>query len=155
MCLFAQQCKMDCSRTTEKNSRKLFIVKKSQQKKQNKSLQKIQNFFIFLQVLIHETKKKKIVPRSLTNLKSGSIVIYYTLYNFFYTQLASAFVPQKDFYYIHNDTDTFFLFLLQKDAVLFRDFLCVFDNIYVSFLYIEKRIVKNILVVFLYPLKIM
>ena len=39
---------------------------------------------------------------------SDPIVIYYVLNsNFFYTQLAFAFVPQKDFYY------AIFLFLLQ------------------------------------------
>ena len=32
---------------------------------------------------------------------------YYVLYNnnFFYAQLASFLVPQKDFYYVHNDTE--------------------------------------------------
>ena len=51
------------------------------------------------------------VPGSLKNLHSSPTVIYYVLYsNFFYTQLASAFVPQKDFYdfyYDHYDTDFF------------------------------------------------
>ena len=38
------------------------------------------------------------VPGSLKNVHSSPAVIYYVLYsNFFYTQLASAFVPQKDF----------------------------------------------------------
>ena len=47
-------------------------------------------------------------------IKSGPIVICYALYNnFFYIQVASTFVPQKDFYYAHDDADFFFLFLLQ------------------------------------------
>ena len=67
---------------------------------------------------------------------------------FSYTQLSFSFVPQKDCYYIHNDTDSFFLFLLHKDfdifrALLFRVFLCVFDNIYFSFLYLEKKFIKK------------
>ena len=59
-------------------------------------------------------KKKLIVLGFLKNLQSGSIVIYYVLYdNFFYTQLASISVPQKISYYIHDDTDAFSLFFLQ------------------------------------------
>ena len=30
-----------------------------------------------------------------------------------YTRLASAFISQKDFYYVHDHTDAFSLFLLQ------------------------------------------
>ena len=114
--------------------------------------------------------KNLIVPGSLKNLKSGPIVIYYALYNnFLYTLLASAFVPQKDFYYIHDNTDAFFFFffftkmlisfwslfspfafLLPKNfdifcVLLFRVFLCVFDNSYLSFLYLVKEI-ENIFI---------
>ena len=49
--------------------------------------------------------------------------------NFSNTQLASAFVPQKDSYYAHDDTDVFFLFLFQLnfDIFLGRLFdLCLF-----------------------------
>ena len=35
--------------------------------------------------------------------------------NFSYIQLSFVFVLQKDSYFAHNDTETFFLFLLQKD----------------------------------------
>ena len=50
--------------------------------------------------------------------------------------------------YVHNDTDAFFLFLLQKDFDIFhvifsKAFLCVFDNGYLSFLYIEKKNYKK------------
>ena len=46
-------------------------------------------------------------------MQSDAIVIYYVLYSsLFYAHLASAFAPQKDSYYIHDDTDPFFLFLL-------------------------------------------
>ena len=52
------------------------------------------------------------VPGSLKNLQSGPVVIY-VLYNIFlYTQLAYFFVPQKGSYYVHDDTEDFFLFLL-------------------------------------------
>ena len=33
-----------------------------------------------------------------------------------------AFVPQKGSYYVHNDADTFFLFLLEKDFNIFHVF---------------------------------
>ena len=33
--------------------------------------------------------------------------------DFSQAQLTSAFVPQKDFYYVHGNTGAFFLFLLQ------------------------------------------
>ena len=88
--------------------------------------------------------------------------------NFSYTQLSLAFVPQKDSYYVHDDTDASFLFLLQKDfyiahehigtfcLFLFRKilgaFMCfflklffVFYNSYLSFLYIEKNILSAFL----------
>ena len=45
---------------------------------------------------------------SLKNLQSGPTFIYYVLCsNFFYTQIAPAFVSYKDFYYVHNNTDAF------------------------------------------------
>ena len=48
------------------------------------------------------------VVGSLKNLQSCPIVIYFVLCsNFFYAQIASAFVPYKDFYYVHNNTDAF------------------------------------------------
>ena len=73
--------------------------------------------------------------------------------NFSYTQLASAFVPQEDSYYVHDDTDAFFLLHLLKNFHIFLGpffffvffrmlllgaFLCVFNNSYLPFLYIEK-----------------
>ena len=71
--------------------------------------------------------------------------------NFSYTLLTFSFVPQKGFYDVRDDTDAFFLCLLQKDFdiclgpflaiclyllhkdfdifhVLLFAFLCVFDN---------------------------
>ena len=46
--------------------------------------------------------------------KDGSIVTFYVLNNnFSCTQFDIAFIPQRDFYYVHNDTDVFFLFHLQ------------------------------------------
>ena len=49
---------------------------------------------------------------SLKDLQSRPIVIFYVLHNNFYTQLPSAFVPWKGFYYTPNNTDVVFLFLL-------------------------------------------
>ena len=55
-----------------------------------------------------------LAPGSLKSLQPSPIVIYYALYNhFFYTRLASFFVPQKDFYYFSDDTSAVFLFLFQ------------------------------------------
>ena len=105
------------------------------------------------------------------------IVIYYTLYNnFFYTRLAYALFIGKKFIMLPITLMFFFffsfskilmsflgffclLFFLQKffdifHIHLFGVFLCVFDNIYLLFLYIEKKIIKNVFLVFLYPLNI-
>ena len=72
--------------------------------------------------------------------------------NFFYTQLGFASVPQKDSYYIHDDTKAFFILLLQLNfdfssffshfiffffrniLIFFGVFLWVFDNSYLPFL---------------------
>ena len=75
-------------------------------------------------------------------------------------QLASGFVSQKNSCNVHDDTDAFFLFLLQKDfdiflgpffvfflflrfwylsRAFFGAFLCNSDHSYLSFLYIEIK----------------
>ena len=53
--------------------------------------------------------------------------------------------PLEDFYIVRDHIDASFLFLLQKDfdifhILLFEYFLWFFDNSYLSFLYIEKKI---------------
>ena len=105
---------------------------------------------------------------SLKNLQSGLIVTNYALYNtFFYTQLVSVFVPPEDFYYVHDDTDPMFLFLLQLNfdifhwpffaffLLLFRKILIFFTCFFLEpfsvfltifichFLYIEKKCIKE------------
>ena len=72
------------------------------------------------------------------------IILYVLNNNFSDTQLAFAYVPQKDYYYLQDNTDAFFLFLLQKIfdvfcVLLFEDFFCIFNNIYLSFSYIDKK----------------
>ena len=72
------------------------------------------------------------------------IILYVLNNNFSDTQLAFAYVPQKDSYYLHDNTDAFFLFLLQKIfdvfwVLLFEAFFCIFNNIYLSFSYIDKK----------------
>ena len=68
-------------------------------------------------------------PKIKRILSNDPIVIYYTLSNnFFYTQLAFAFVPLRDSCY------EFFLFVLQKGfdifrVLLFGVFLYVFGDI--------------------------
>ena len=54
-----------------------------------------------------------------------SVAISYVLYNnFSYTQVASAFIPQKDFDIFLGPFFAFYLFLLQKD---FNIFACFFS----------------------------
>ena len=53
-------------------------------------------------------------------LLSDRVVIYYVLYNFFYTRLVLDFDLQKDFYCVRDNIDAFFLFLLQKYFDAFR-----------------------------------
>ena len=43
------------------------------------------------------------------------IIFYALINNFSYTQLSCVFLLQKDFYFDPDDTDPFFLLLLQKD----------------------------------------
>ena len=88
------------------------------------------------------------------------------------TQLYFLFLLHKDSYNVHDNAENifvfllqkyfsiclepffaFFLLLLQKDFdifhVLFLEaFVCVFDNIYLPFLYIEKKIIKNSFLIF-------
>ena len=76
--------------------------------------------------------------------KTLKIIFYVLNNNFSYTQLVFAFVPQKDSYYVHDDTDAFFLFLLQKGldifhVLLFEAFLCFFLIVIYHF-YIQKKL---------------
>ena len=61
---------------------------------------------------MHEIKNLNVIGLSKKNLIKR-LNSYFFNNNFSYTQLASAFVPQKDFYYVHDNTDAFSLFLLQ------------------------------------------
>ena len=65
-------------------------------------------------------KKNLIVPGSL-NLCSGTVFFYLLNNNLSYTQLTFAFVPQKDFYYVDDDTDFFLVFFY--DTGFFLDLL--------------------------------
>ena len=97
------------------------------------------------------------------HLQINSKVIFCVLNNnFSYTQLSLAFVPQKDSYYVQDDTDVCFFFLLQKDfgiclefflvffhfdifrVLLFKAFLCFFDNIYLRFLRAHCLVVSDL-----------
>ena len=65
--------------------------------------------------------------------------------NVSYIQLAFDLVPQKDSYYVHDDTDAFSLFLLQKDfdifhVFLFGTFLCVFLQYLVAIFIYKKNL---------------
>ena len=60
------------------------------------------------------------------------------------TNASSLFLLKKDFYVTRERVDAFCLFLLQKNFATFymlfvEAFLCVFDNLYLPFLYIEKK----------------
>ena len=63
------------------------------------------------------------------------------------------FLIQKYFYTAQEHTDAICLFLLQNNlyifhVLLFEAFLCVFDNIYLPFLYIEKKFYKIFFLIF-------
>ena len=55
----------------------------------------------------------RIVKKSEILLRDSKVIYYVLHNNFFYTQLAFAFDPQKGFYIVHDNTDAFFIFLLQ------------------------------------------
>ena len=86
--------------------------------------------------------------------KNPKIISYMLNNNFSYIQLSFFFLLQKDSYLDHDDTDAFFLFLLQKDfgtfhVLLFEAFLCFFWYLFTIFyIYIYKKIYKNILISF-------
>ena len=99
-------------------------------------------------------------PKVKRILSSHPIVIYYVVNNnFFYTQLAFDFVPQKDSYYITPFFFSFFrknlisflffvfcFFLLQKEfdiTCFFLEFFFVFLIIVVCHFSIQKKIYKK------------
>ena len=100
--------------------------KKSKKKKKKKNyskkifqLKKISEF----SYISRTNSWHNIALGSLKNLWSSQTVAYYMLYNnSFYTQLASFFVPQKDSYCVHDDTEDFCLFPLQLNIDFFRAF---------------------------------
>ena len=110
----------------------------------------------------HCIQSKFNCPEIKKTLSSNSLVIFYMLNNyFFYSQVASSYVPYKPFLFfffskILISFSCLFLpfgfFLLQKEfdifyMLLFWVFLCVF-NIHLPFLYIEKKIIKKYFVFF-------
>ena len=85
-----------------------------------KNVQTNKNFSGFPNISRTNTRNKFNCPRIFINLQSYLKVISYVLNNSFsYTQLSFLFVLQKNSYYVHDDTDAFFLFLLQKDFHIF------------------------------------
>ena len=54
-------------------------------------------------------------------LKNPRVIFYMFCNNFFYTLLPYISYLQKGFYSVQNDTNTFFLFLLQTDFVIFHE----------------------------------
>ena len=71
------------------------------------------------------------------NLQSGPIIIYYAFYSNVSTQLASVLATQKDFCYVHDDTDSFFSFSslvkFRSLAFSFFAFFFFFRKIFVLF----------------------
>ena len=128
-------------------------MKKKKKKKRNivKNLQTNKNFSGFPNISRTNTRNKFNCPRIFINLQSYLKVISYVLNNSFsYTQLSFLFVLQKNSYYVHDDTDAFFLFLLQKDFHIFCVIMYYVFDIYLSFLYIEKDLRKIFSLVFSY-----
>ena len=123
----------------------------------------LKNFRIFYISGTNPWIKKINFPRILKkSLKSSSIVIYYVFNNnFFYTQLAFAFVSQKDsycalFFFFFSKIlisisglfsffiPFFFRRILIFNRCFFSEYFFVFvDNIYISFLLVFSIYFKN------------
>ena len=82
------------------------------------------------------TQSKLNCPKIRRILATKPITFFVLINSFSYTQLAFAFVLQKDSYYVHDDTDAFLISLLQKDFDIYLEtffvlflleaFLCFF-----------------------------
>ena len=128
--------------------------------------------YIF-QFLISKFNGPRIVIKSEILLNNLTVIYYMLIYNnFFYTQLAFVFDLQKDLYIVHDNIDTFFLFLFQKNfdifdvlffafcfllpqkdfdnfhVLLFEVFLCFFIIFSCNF-YIWKKTYKKYFISFL------
>ena len=70
--------------------------------------------------------------------------------NFSYTKLASAFVTQKDFYYVHDDSDGSFFFFFRKVLLSFECFFfeLLFSVIIVIYLKNRKNVLKKLFISF-------
>ena len=83
--------------------------------------------------------------------KTTQIASAYILHN---TDAFFLFLPQQNFDTFFSSFLPFVFFLSRKNfdifhVLLFRAFLCVFDNIYLPFLYIEQKLYK----IFFYKLQ--
>ena len=102
--------------------------------------------FLTLQGFILETNM--IALESLKRSNGLYLYNYYVLNTVFsYTQVVFVFFVRGDFYIYLGLLFAFWLFLLRKGFGIFlvhffRVFLCVFDNISLPFLYLEKIMKK-------------
>ena len=102
--------------------------------------------FLTLQGFILETNM--IALGSLKRSNGLYLYNYYVLNTVFsYTQVVFVFFVRGDFYIYLGLLFAFCLFLLRKGfgiflVLFFRVFLCVFDNISLPFLYLEKIMEK-------------
>ena len=77
-------------------------------------------FLIGLEILLIYVFMNFRIPQDPKNSQINSKDIFYVLNNnFSYTQLPFLFLLQKDSYYVHDETDTFFFFLCRKTLVSF------------------------------------
>ena len=119
----------------------------------SKTIKKFSELISTFQRLNHETK----LCQDPQNLQINSKDIFYVLSNnFSYTQLFFLFLLQKDFgiclrpfFCLFSSSERLIFFCM----LLFKAFLCVFDNIYLPFLYTEKKNIKNIFISFFICLK--
>ena len=119
----------------------------------SKTIKKFSELISTFQGLNHETK----LCQDPQNLQINSKDIFYVLSNnFSYNQLFFLFLLQKDFGICLRPFFAFFLLLKDFDIFLhasFQSFSFVFDNIYLPFLYTEKKNIKNIFISFFICLK--
>ena len=86
-------------------------------------------------------------------LKSNLKIIPYVLNNnFSYTQLSFVFLPRKDYYFDHDDTEVFFFFFFRKILLSFiRLFFFFFwSYLFTTFMYIQKNIKIFLLVILVF-----
>ena len=123
-------------------SSRYILEKKFAERIVTKSLnhKRFQNIFIFQGLIMKKIYCPKIDKKELSHWK---VIFLCAKYNFSYTQLIYAFVRQKDFHYVHDDSDVFFFLFLRKALISFACFFLmlffVFLVIVIYHFYMQKK----------------